>query len=73
MISYLQEPYELITDMLPWQKAGLSYTATGYGAKIPSTRCVVLPDGRKRRVYITIYSNIGSAWIILDHKKLFLR
>ena len=25
-------------DLLPWQKQGLQYTATGYGGKIP-TQC----------------------------------
>ena len=55
---------EVKTELLPWQKLGLSYTATGYGMKIPTTRMVRIPgDNRWRRVYCTIFSNIGTCWI----------
>lgn len=73
MIDYLDEPYELIERLLPWQKLGLQETASGYGRKLTSTRCVKLPDGRVRRVYVTCYSNVGSAWIILDGQRRYLR
>lgn len=43
-------------------KRGLSYTASGYGAAIPS-RTMVLFNGRWRRVYVRIYSNSGTAYI----------
>ncbi len=32
-------------ELLPWQKQGLSYTATGYGSKIP-TQYKVKYNGR---------------------------
>jgi hypothetical protein len=73
MIEYLPEPYELLDRPLWWHKQGLAQTASGYGAKLTSSRCVRLPDGRVRRVYVTQYSNAGSAWIMLDGKKLLLR
>lgn len=47
---------------LDHHKRGLSYTATGYGAAIPS-RTMVLLNGRWRRVYVRIYSNSGTAYL----------
>lgn len=59
----LDVPYTLERAALPWQRSGLSYTATGYGAAIPSYRVAVLPNGQRRRVYVTCYANAGTAWI----------
>ena len=72
-IKYLSEPYEIVDRPLAFHTAGLQQTASGYGMKLTSSRCVRLPDGRVRRIYITQYSNAGSAWITLDGRKLFLR
>jgi len=72
IIKYLEEPYEFIDRPLWWHKKGLTQTASGYGSKITSRRCVKLSDGRIHRVYITRYSNAGSAWIILNKEKLYL-
>lgn len=47
---------------LPWQVAGRSYTASGYGARIP-TFYMVKYNGRWRRVYCRIYSNSGTLFI----------
>lgn len=46
-----------------WQKQGLSFTASGYGGKIPTSRMVKV-DGRWRRVYVACYSNLGTAYIV---------
>lgn len=47
-----------------WQKKGLSYTASGYGRKIPTSRMVRLPESKRwRRVYCCIYSNIGTCYV----------
>lgn len=51
--------------LLPHHKAGLSYTATGYGSKIP-TPYLVLAEGRWRRVYSRCYSNVQSNFIIIN-------
>lgn len=41
-----------------------SASQTGYGSKIPTRHLVRLPfDGRWRRVYVTCYSNSGTAWV----------
>lgn len=45
-----------------WQKRGLSYTATGYGRRIP-TRFKVKVNGRWHRVYCCIFSNSGTCYI----------
>lgn len=57
-----------------WHNQGLSYTASGYGRKIPTRTRVRLPNSRRwRRVYCCIYSNIGTCyvtagkdWIVID-------
>ena len=55
-----------------WHKLGLSYTASGYGRRIPS-RTMVRWRGRWRRVYVCTYSNASTAyitagkdWIVID-------
>jgi hypothetical protein len=45
-----------------WQAAGLTWTATGYGARIPSHYMVKF-EGRWRRVYIARYGNAGTYYI----------
>jgi hypothetical protein len=72
-VDYLELPYEIIVSQLAWQARGLTWTASGYGAKIPSDRMVVFSNGRKYRIYVTIYSNIGSAWITKGGKRLYIR
>lgn len=41
---------------------GLSYTASGYGKRIP-TRHKVFFNDRWRRVYVCCFSNSGTAYI----------
>jgi hypothetical protein len=49
---------------MPHHVAGLSYTATGYGRKIPTTKMVRLPGNpRWRRVYCCIFSNSGTCYV----------
>jgi len=45
-----------------FHKRGLSYTATGYGARIP-TVYMVKWAGRWRRVYAACYGNAASTYI----------
>ena len=49
-------------DELPHHKRGLSYTASGYGKKIPSIYKVFF-NGRWYRVYTCVFSNIGTSYI----------
>jgi len=51
-------------SVLWWQAQGLSYTASGYGRKIPTRHMVQLPGSpRWRRVYCCIVSNIGTCYV----------
>ena len=72
-VEYLDEPYEVIKRPLPWHLQGLQQTASGYGKKLTSDRCVKLLGGQVRRVYITQFGNAGSAWIIYFGRRLYLR
>lgn len=60
----LRVTHELETRESPlwWQDKGLSFTASGYGKRIP-TRYMVLYLGKWRRVYYCIYSNAGTCYI----------
>lgn len=50
--------------LLWWQKAGLQFTRSGYGRRIPTHWLVQLPGSpRWRRVYCCIFSNSGTAYV----------
>ena len=61
-VNYLSFAVESKIDLLPHQVQGLSFTATGYGSRIPTIHKVRF-NGRWRRVYCSIYSNIGTCYI----------
>lgn len=60
--SFLTQEFEIKEKPLPWQLAGLQYAASGYGARVPTTY-MVRYNGRWRRVYCRIYSNVGGLFI----------
>lgn len=68
-INYLIYPAQVKTQPLAWQKMGLQFTASGCGSKIPTDKMVLL-NGIWRRVYCTVYSNVGSCWINFDGKRV---
>ena len=43
-------------------KAGLSFTSTGYGARMPTVHMIRV-NGKWRRVYCRIYSSSGTLFI----------
>lgn len=50
-----------------------SFTASGYGRKIPTTRMVQLPGHpRWYRVYCIIFSNAGSTYIIRKGERIWV-
>jgi hypothetical protein len=53
---------ETVERPLWWQEKGLSYTATGYGKRIP-TQHMVRYNGKWRRVYCCVFSNAGTCYI----------
>lgn len=69
--DYSGNEYQTKQALLPWQAQVLSYTASGYGAKIP-TAYKALVAGKWRRVYCTQYSNAGSLWCIVNGQRLEL-
>jgi hypothetical protein len=65
-------PIETRTKPLWWQEKGLSYTASGYGRKIP-TQYQVKDNNRWKRVYCACFSNSGTCyflrkgeWVLVD-------
>lgn len=51
-----------------WHTAGRTYTASGYGGRIPTPHMVRL-NGRWRRVYCAVYSNNGTAYVETGPRK----
>ena len=46
--------------------------AYGYGSKIPTHKWLKVRN-RWRRVYVTLWSNAGTAWIVIDGEKWIVR
>lgn len=68
---YLTAHYELEDAPLWWHQHGLQQTQSGYGSKLTSSK-VCKVAGVKRRVYVTQYSNAGTAWIVLGGKRIII-
>jgi hypothetical protein len=60
-----------VSEVTADEAAPLNPYAGGYGSKIP-TRYRVRYLNRWRRVWVTQFSNVGSAWISVSGKQLFL-
>jgi len=69
-LDYRKE--DLIERPLWWHLKGLSYTASGYGGKIPTTH-MIRHSGRLKRVYVMIWSNSGTAYVLDHGRRLILR
>ncbi len=55
-------PVPVKMEPMAHHRMGLQFTASGYGARIPM-QYMVQVEGRWRRVYCCIYSNIGTLFI----------
>ena len=78
MVAYTNPASVLGFEIKPlwYHDAGLSQTASGYGSKL-TTRYRILyrgADGRRRwrRVYVSVFSNVGTAYIIDNGERLVL-
>lgn len=60
--SFCTKRVECKIKRMWFQEQGLQYTASGYGAKIP-TQYMVKWNGKWRRVYCKISNNIGTCYI----------
>lgn len=56
-------------EELRHHKAGLSYTTTGYGNKLPTIYKVHV-GGKWRRVYSRCFSNVSSEYVIIDGQEV---
>ena len=68
-------PARHFDEPLAHHKAGLQWTASGYGKKIPHREVVYLPDGsrtRRYRIYCDICSNIGSCYVMYQGRKVYV-
>lgn len=68
---YMHE-HKTKTSYLWWQEKGLTKTATGYGKKIPTTQKLFF-NGKWRRIYCDIFSNIGTCYIVSNKQKIIVR
>lgn len=59
----LEKEGRVKVNLLPWQAAGKSYTASGYGSKIPTSRMIKVGK-RWRRVYCICWSNAGTCYVV---------
>lgn len=59
----------LLERPLPHHVRGLSYTATGYGEKIPTRYMVRVYDQKWRRVYARCFSNVATLYIVHEGEK----
>lgn len=62
----------LTESLLPWQRAGLQFTPSGYGSKIPTRYVTKNSKGRTVRVYATCISNAASCWFMDAGTKVFI-
>lgn len=51
-----------------WQRLGLQETATGYGRRLNSGLKIHF-NGRAYRIYVTCFSNAGTAWFTSNGKR----
>ena len=75
MINYIADGFITAVKYAPlwWQLRGLSFTATGYGTNIPTANIALCADGRRRRIRVIQISNIGSAYIVVNGERRFIR
>jgi hypothetical protein len=66
-----KEDFPMRELLLEWQKQGLTYTSTGYGKKIPTTKQIFY-ENKWRRVYCCIYSNVGTCYILVKGEKIII-
>lgn len=62
---------ELVSAPTEWQKLGLQQTASGYGRKLNSGLKISF-CGKLRRIYVTCFSNAGSAWFKVKGRQIFI-
>jgi hypothetical protein len=59
---------ELVYSPPAWMSRGLQETATGYGKRLNSGLKIQF-NGKLYRIYITCFSNCGTAWFTAKGKR----
>ena len=54
-----------------WMKRGLQETATGYGKRLNSGYMIHF-NGKRYRVYVTCFSNAGTAWFKAGGRRIIV-
>ena len=78
MLAYTDPASVLAFTIRPlwYHVRGLSQTASGYGSKLTTRYCILYrgANGRRRwrRVYVSLWSNVGTAFIIDNGKRLII-
>ena len=68
-MNYISGPFTLVNRPLWYHIEGLTQTASGYGRKLTSRYCILLPGEKKpRRLYIVQFSNTGTHYIVRNGK-----
>jgi hypothetical protein len=62
---------ELLDSPTWFHKNGLQQTATGYGKALTNSSMVWF-EGKFRRIYTTIFSNVGTSWFRYQGKQIVI-
>ena len=68
---FIENRNELVFDPPTWMGQGLVETVGGYGNRLNSGYKIHF-NGRLYRVYVTIYSNIGTMWFKVKGRKIMV-
>ena len=63
--------YETKSVSLPWQKADLQQTATGYGSKLLTTWKLKY-NNQWHRIYMMCYSNSATSYILSKNEMIIV-
>lgn len=63
------EHSELVNAPMWWHTAGKTETRTGYGKRLNSGLKINF-NGRLYRIYVTCFSNAGTAWFVSKGRKI---
>lgn len=66
---YVADENDFVDRPLWFHNRGLSQTATGYGKRLTSSRCLWF-NGRLHRIYVCCFSNSGTAYIESKNRKI---
>ena len=69
--KYFSTPVKGVRKPLWHHEHGLSYTASGYGSRLP-TEWMIRHEKKLYRIYCVIYSNAGSIYVVIGKTRYYL-